>query len=104
MRDPRQPGWRRDRAARDAAPYCLPKLAVAVQVSPHDFATRLDEAIKRTERAKVIEVPSPDRYRPSARSRRRPVHQWRGYVVSSFRERRGGGCLSGLRHSAPCPR
>jgi hypothetical protein len=56
MRDPRQPAWRRDRAAAEALPYCHPKLAVAVQVSPQDFASRLEAAIARSAAAKLIDA------------------------------------------------
>jgi hypothetical protein len=59
MRDPRQPAWRRDRAARDAAPYCHPRLAVTAITTPVGFAQRLDEAIARSERAKVIDATPP---------------------------------------------
>jgi hypothetical protein len=55
MRDPRQPAWRRDRAARDAAPYCHPRLAVTAVVDERGFAERLDAAIARSETARQIE-------------------------------------------------
>jgi hypothetical protein len=45
----------RMRAAMAAAPFVHPKLAVTVQTTPQDFASRLDAAIARSERAKVIE-------------------------------------------------
>jgi hypothetical protein len=48
MRDERQPMSRRERAARDAAQYCHPKLAVAAVIHPDgDLAERLERAIQR---------------------------------------------------------
>jgi hypothetical protein len=56
MRDPRQPAWRRDRAAKDAAPYCHPRLAVTAITTPEGFAERLEAAIARSAQAKLIEA------------------------------------------------
>jgi hypothetical protein len=39
-----------------ALPFEHPKLAVTVQTTPEDFASRLDRAIRRSESAKVIDV------------------------------------------------
>jgi hypothetical protein len=44
------------RAAIEAAPYEHHKLsAMAIAVSEHDFAVKLDRAIERSDRAKLIE-------------------------------------------------
>jgi hypothetical protein len=44
MRDPKQPPHRRDKAAREAAPYCHAKLAVTAQVNSEDFAAAMERA------------------------------------------------------------
>ena len=62
-------GWRstrdllstRMKAAIEAAPYCHPKLAVAITVDSNDFAARLERAIARSSKvingsAKLIEA------------------------------------------------
>jgi hypothetical protein len=54
FRDPQQPMQRRMKAAIEAAPYYHPKLsATAIMADGSDFATRLDQAIRRS--GKVIE-------------------------------------------------
>jgi hypothetical protein len=50
----------RMRAAMAALPFEYPKLAVTVQTTPQDFAARLDAAIARSERARIIEA-TPER-------------------------------------------
>jgi hypothetical protein len=45
----------RMRAAIEAAPFVHPRLAVTAVMQGDDFAARLDQAIKRSEVAKLIE-------------------------------------------------
>jgi hypothetical protein len=65
MRDPRTEENVRTRIAIALLPFTTPKLAVTAQVSENDFATLLDQRIKRHEQArklvheaKLIEHPS----------------------------------------------
>ena len=55
-RDPRQPMSRRLRAATECAPYVHPKLSAAAVIYQGDMATRLENAIKRSNAARLIEV------------------------------------------------
>jgi hypothetical protein len=56
----------RARAAMAALPFEHPKLAVTAITTPQDFAARLDEAIKRSAAAKVIDAaPEPRSLPPS---------------------------------------
>ena|SRR5215471_1895263 len=64
MRDPKQPPHRRDKAAREAAPYCHPKLAVTAQVNSEGFAAALERAVNRS--AKVLEPPKAIEHQPRA--------------------------------------
>jgi hypothetical protein len=53
-RDIRQPMERRLRAARECAPYVHPKLSASAVLIGNDFASKLERAVKRSE--KVLEL------------------------------------------------
>jgi hypothetical protein len=53
-RDPRQPMHRRLRPATECAPYIHPKLSAAAVLIGDDFASKLERAVKRSE--KVLEL------------------------------------------------
>jgi hypothetical protein len=53
-RDPRQPMHRRLKAATEAAPYIHPKLSASAVLIGDDFASKLERAVKRSE--KVLEL------------------------------------------------
>jgi hypothetical protein len=56
VRDPRHDKHFRARCARDLLRYERPALAVTAITTPQDFAARLDAAIERSAKAKVIEA------------------------------------------------
>ena len=56
-RDPRQPMHRRLRAAVECAPFCHPTLKATAVLLGSDFATKLENAVKRSE-AVLIEAQS----------------------------------------------
>jgi hypothetical protein len=64
VRDPRQEKHFRARCARDLLAYERPRLAVTAITTPADFASRLEAAIARSEKAKVIEATSNGSARP----------------------------------------
>jgi hypothetical protein len=56
FRNPRQPMHRRLKAAIEAAPFCHPQLKATAVILGSDFATKLENAMKRSDAAKLIEV------------------------------------------------
>jgi hypothetical protein len=56
VRDPRQEKHFRARCARDLLAYERPRLAVTAIATPQGFAERLEAAIQRSEKAKVIDA------------------------------------------------
>jgi hypothetical protein len=56
VRDPRQEKHFRARCARDLLTYERPRLQATALMTPDDFASRLDAAIRRSETAKLIDA------------------------------------------------
>jgi hypothetical protein len=57
-RDPRQPMSRRLRAAIEVAPFCHAQLKATAVILGSDFATKLENAVKRSEAVRLIEAHS----------------------------------------------